>query len=59
MNTTEELAALQTAESAVFMIVHHEDVDQDWHGLFMRQAKEKCLKAKFAYTTKKAIAEVF
>ena len=58
VNTTSELEALQPHQSALFLIVHHGEVDQDWHRLYVRQAKEKGLKAKLAYTTKKEISEV-
>ena len=58
MNSTSELAALQKNHSVIFMIVHDGTIDQDWHGIYTKQAKDKALKAKFAYTTNPEVAEV-
>lgn len=58
MNDTSDLAALQKNHSVIFMIVHDETIDQDWHGIYMKQAKDKALKAKFAFTTHPEVVEV-
>ncbi len=58
VNTTSELAAIQKNYSVVFMIVHDKTVDQDWHGIFARQARDKALKAKFAFTKNPEIVQV-
>lgn len=58
VNSTSELAALKKNYSVIFLIVHDEEIDHDWHGIFMTQARDKLLKAKFAFTTKPEIVEV-
>ena len=59
MNTTSALTALKKNHSVIFLIVYDEEIDRDWHGIFMRQARDKILKAKFAFTTKPEIVEVY
>ena len=58
VNTSLELELMRPSDSALFLAVYDEEVDRDWHGVYMRQATEKCLKGKFAYTTSSEIAKV-
>jgi len=58
LNSSQDLESLQPSGSSLFLIVYNEEVDKDWHPIFVRQATEKCLKAKFAYTTSADIAKV-
>lgn len=58
VNSSAGLAELKRNHSVLFLIVHDEEVDMDWQGLFFKQAKDKALKAKFAFTTNPEIVEV-
>lgn len=58
MNSRSELAALKKNHSVIFLIVHDEEIDHDWHRIFIKQANDKALKAKFAFTTDPGIVEV-
>ena len=58
VNSTSGLDAIQKNFSVVFMIVHDETLDQDWHGIFIKQARDKALKAKFAFTKNPEIVQV-
>lgn len=58
MTNTSELAALKNNHSVVFLIVHDQEVDRDWQRIYMKQANDKALKAKFAITTNPDVVEV-
>lgn len=58
VTNTSELAALKKNHSVVFMIVHDQKIDVDWQRIYMKQANDKALKAKFAVTTNPDIVEV-
>lgn len=58
LNTSADLAELQQNHSVIFLIVHDEEVDKDWEKIFFKQAADKALKAKFAFTTNPEIVEV-
>lgn len=59
VNSTSELSALKLNHSVIFLIVHDEQIDNDWHRIFMKQARDKALQAKFAFTTDPEILEVY
>lgn len=40
------------------MIVHDKEIDHDWHSIFAKQARDKALKAKFAFTKNPEIVQV-
>jgi hypothetical protein len=50
---------LKNNHSVIFLIVHNQEVDADWQRIFMKQANDKALKAKFAVTTNPDVVEVF
>ena len=58
VHNTSELAALKKNHSVIFLIVHDEEIDHDWQRIFMKQAHDKALKAKFAVTTNAQVVEV-
>ena len=58
VNSTAGLAELQKNHSVLFLIVHDEELDSDWHSIYMKQARDKALRAKFAYTTNPDIVSV-
>lgn len=51
VNTTQQLTNLQKNHSVLFLLVHDEEIDADWHSVYLRTASENVLDAKFAYTT--------
>ena len=58
INTTQQLSDLQKNHSVLFLLVHDEEVDADWHSVYVKMASEKALIAKFAYTTEPNIVKV-
>ena len=58
VNTTSELVALRKNHSVVFMIVHDKMIDRDWHSIYVRQARDKALKAKFTFTKNPEVVQV-
>ena len=58
VNSTSELAILMKNYSVIFMIVHDETIDHDWHSIYAKQARDKALKAKFALTKNPEIVQV-
>ena len=58
MSSVDELATLRKNYPVIFIIVHDNEIDYDWHNIFVKQARAKALKAKFAYTTNPEIVEV-
>ena len=58
MADSSELAALKKNHSVLFMIVHDQEIDVDWQRIYIKQANDKALKAKFAVTTNPDVVEV-
>ena len=58
VNTTQQLTDLQKNHSVLFLLVHDEEIDADWHSVYTRIASEKALDAKFAYTTEPDVVKV-
>ena len=58
VNTTQQLSDLQKNHSVLFLLVHDEEIDADWHSVYMKIASEKALVAKFAYTTEPDVVKV-
>ena len=58
VNTTQQLSDLQKNHSVLFLLVHDEEVDADWHSVYVKMASEKALIAKFAFTTEPDIVKV-
>lgn len=50
---------LKRNHSVLFLIVHDDEIDKDWHEIFMKQARNHALKAKFIYTTEPEIVQVW
>ena len=58
VNTSQQLTNIQKNHSILFLLVHDEEIDADWHSVYLRIASENVLDAKFAYTTDPDVVKV-
>ena len=58
VSTARELSTVQRDHPVVFLLVHDDQQDPDWHRAYSRVAQEKGVAAKFIYTTKIDLVQV-